>query len=263
MMNQNNVTAVEVEVLDVRPLPVEQPKSTAVLCGARATREQVFALNPPEHTQSWKPVAYRDAIGRLGDSIRMRMGREVIEEQFSLNKAGTQLFYVARVDVRDDEQGLSIALRQSYDKSLALGVAAGSHVFVCDNLMFNGDAFTIMRKNTTNVWEDFTNLINGQVELSRGAFEEMQRYTAQLKQISCNKRKGYATLGVMRGEGILTPTQASVAYSDWDEPRHEEFGDRNLWGLYNATTEALKSGNAGGTIDRHVKAHGWFENLLS
>ena len=259
----NNVATVEVEVLNVRPLPVEQPKSTAVLCGKnRATREQVFALTPPAHTQSWKPVRYSDAIEKLGDTVRTVYGRDIIEEQFALARDGNQLFYVARVDVRDEEQGLSIALRQSYDKSLALGVAAGSHVFVCDNLMFNGDSFTIMKKNKTNVWRDYTNLIGEAVLQSAGAFESMQRYTAQLKSEACNERRGFACLGVMLGEEAILPQQATVAFADWKDARHDEFGDRNFWGLYNAVTEGLKKGAPGRTIDRHVQAHGWFQNLL-
>ena len=232
-------------------------------CGSvEATKAQVFALDAPDHTSSWKPVAYRDAVSKLHDTIRTTMGRDIVEEQYALNKAGDQLFHVARVNVQDDEQGLSIALRQSYDKSLALDVAGGSHVFVCDNLMFSGDAFKIMRKNTTNVWDDFTSLIRAQVALSGDAFAQMQVDTAKLKAKSCRERTGYKVLGVAFGEGILTSSQLVVAMADWKEPRHEEFGDRNLWGLYNAVTEGLKKGPAGRTIDRHVQAHGWFQQLL-
>lgn len=223
------------------------------------TRDMVFAIEPPEHTQSWKPVAYRDAVLQLHDTIDRVLGLEITHEEFALNKTGTQMFHVARCDYGNDESGLSLGLRQSYDKSLALGVVAGAQVFVCDNLCFTGSAFRIMRKNTTNVWDDFKDLIRTQVRCSLDAFNSMTVDIEALKAVPCNLRRGYAILGVLLGEGILKPQQATVAFGDWEKPRHEEFANRNLWGLYNAVTEGLKRGGAGSVIDRHVDAHHWFK----
>ena len=84
-----------------------------------------------------------------------------------------------------------------------------------------------------------------------------------MREVGVETDLGYAALGTMFGHGILTPTQASVAFQDWREPRHEEFEDRNLWSLYNCVTEGLKKGPAGGIFSRHAKAHGFFvENLV-
>jgi hypothetical protein len=83
-----------------------------------------------------------------------------------------------------------------------------------------------------------------------------------MREIPCNVRRGYALLGVALGEGVLTPTQASVAYQDWREPRHEEFSDRNLWSLYNCATEGLKKGQPGRLMDRHAKNHDYFTQFL-
>lgn len=231
--------------------------------GVPATREEVFALSAPEHTNSWKPVAYRDAIEMLHGTVRRQLGLELVAEQYALNKAGTQLFHVARFDTGTEESGLAIGLRQSYDKSLALGVVAGAQVFVCDNLCFSGDQFEVLRKNTTNVWEDFKALIRARVGAAQGAYESMQVDFNALKSVPCPLRRGYAYLGVLQGEGILKPTQANVAFADWTEARHEEFAERNLWGLYNAVTEGLKKGAAADIIDRHTNAHGWFQTEMA
>ena len=231
---------------------------SAVLSGERVDRATVFGIQPPSHTRSWKPVSYADAVTVLHETVERRLGLELVHEEYALNKAGTQLFHVARFDHGTDESGLAIGLRQSYDKSLALGVAAGAQVFVCDNLCFSGSDFRVMRKNTTNVWEDFRALIRAQVAHSLGAFDAMQVDFDKLKSVPCNLRRGFAYLGVLQGEGILKPNQATVAYADWREARHEEFADRNLWGLYNAVTEGLKKGAAGRVIDRHTGAHDWF-----
>ena len=230
--------------------------------GEMATRDQVMLMAAPEHTKSWAPVSYGDAINQTLETIELQLRLPVAREEYALNKTGNQMFALFSIDTGDDESRLSIALRQSYDKSLSLGVVAGSSVLVCDNLCFNGDAFKIMRKNTTNVWEDFKSLIQTQVACSLDAHASMQVDIEALKSVPCNIRRGQAYLGVLQGEQILTSGQAKVAHEDWKNPRHEEFAQSNFWGLYNAVTEGLKKGATGRVIDRHVNVHGWFRNEL-
>jgi hypothetical protein len=232
--------------------------TTATLIGNRYSREDVFALTPPAHTQSWKPVSYGDAVEFLHEEIRRTLKMDVVREEYALNQTGLQMFHVAQLDTGTGESGMAIGLRQSYDKSMALGVVSGAQVFVCSNLCFNGDSFKVMRKNTTNVWDDFKTLIRAQISTAGDAFSSMQVDMGALKAVPCGKRWGYAMLGVMRGERLLTSTQANVAYGDWDEPRHDDFGDRNLWGLYNAVTEGLKKGTPQTAITRHTRAHEYF-----
>jgi len=225
------------------------------------TRAMVEAVPLPERTRSYNPVAYGDAIDFLHETIADKLALPIISETYGLNKKGDQLFALATLDTGEGESGLSIGLRQSYNKSLALGVAVGSRVFVCDNLCFSGDAFMVVRKNTTNVWDDFKALVAAQVAGALGHHSNMQADVAKLKATACNMRRGYSFLGVMQGEGLLTPTQATVAFGDWTTPRHEEFADRNMWGLYNAITEGLKKGAPARTINRHAGAHSFMLSM--
>lgn len=236
--------------------------TNATLCSKnKATLDQVLAVPVPRHTRSWCPVPYADTIGYLRDSIAARLGMEIESEEYGLAQDGAQLFGVMRLEAGDNEQGLAIGFRQSYNKSLALGVAVGTSVFVCDNLCFSGNDFKIVRKNTLNVWADFRGLVTEQVQGARVAHERVLADTVAMKEVSVNLRRGYAYLGVALGEGVLTPTQASVAFGDWREPRHEEFSDRNMWSLYNCVTEGLKKGTPGRMLDRSARAHDYFRDL--
>jgi hypothetical protein len=233
-------------------------------CGAETvTRAMVEAVPVPAFTRSYRPVPYATAIDFLHETIATKIGAPILSETYGLNKKGDQLFALATLDMGDAESGLSIGLRQSYNKSLALGVAVGAQVFVCDNLCFSGDAFMIVRKNTTNVWEDFKALVTAQVAGALGHHTNMQADVAKLKATPCNERRGYSFLGVMLGEGLLTPTQATVAFTDWTTPRHEAFAERNMWALYNAITEGLKKGAPARTIDRHADAHSFLVGMAN
>ena len=122
-------------------------------CGSEATTlEQVMAVPVPQATDSWNPVAYGDAIQFLKDTARERLGLTVKSESFGLNKSGHQMFGRITLDTGDAEKGLSIGMRQSYDKSLALGLVGGANVFVCDNLCFSGEV-SVVRKHTSRIME--------------------------------------------------------------------------------------------------------------
>lgn len=231
--------------------------------GERVTREQVEAIPVPAPTDTWRPVAYGQAIEYLQLQAQKNLGLALESEQYGLNKAGDQMFALMTYETGNAESGLSIGLRQSYNKSLALGVAVGAQVFVCDNLAFSGGAFRVVRKNTLNVWVDFQRLVGEQIRNALGHYQNVQGDITRMKAIPCHEQRGYSILGVAMGQGLLTPTQATVAFADWKTPRHEEFSARTLWSLYNCVTEALKKGAPARTLDRHAAAHDFFAGRLA
>jgi len=230
--------------------------------GEETTLADVCAVTPPKATSSYKPVHYGDAIEYMQKTVARRLGMDVLSEAYGLNKAGDQMFARMTLDTGDAAQGLSIGMRQSYNKSLALGVAAGTNVFVCDNLCFSGDAFKVVRKNTTNVWPDFKALVQSQISTALESYTKTRDETDRMRQVACNEKRGYAFLGVAIGAGVLTTTQASVAFQDWAEPRHAEFSDRNVWSLYNCVTEGLKKGPPAKVFERHAVAHEFFNDVV-
>jgi hypothetical protein len=227
----------------------------------RASLAQVEAVPVPQHTRSWKPVPYADALGFLKTTINRQLPYELESEEYGLSKDGNQMFGVLTLDTGDNAQGMAIGIRQSYNRSLALGIVVGAQVFVCDNLMFNGDAFKVVRKNTTNVWSDFRNLVHGQVGASQAHYETMQWETHGMKRIPVSESRGHELLGRALGERVLTPTQATVAFGDWRNARHEEFAPRNLWSFYNCMTEGLKKGRPATIMDRYAGAHDFINSV--
>ena len=227
----------------------------------RASLEQVAAVPVPEHTRSWRPVAYADAIGFLKATIDHSLPYGLESEEYGLSKDGAQMFGVMTLDTGDRDQGMAIGIRQSYNRSLALGIVCGAQVFVCDNLCFSGDAFRVVRKNTVNVWGDFRTLVSGQVAASQAHYDTMRWQTHAMKCAPVAQDRGYELLGRALGEKVLTPTQATVAFQDWREARHPEFEARNLWSLYNCVTEGLKKGRPASIMDRYAKAHGFFNGV--
>lgn len=223
--------------------------------------EAVRAVPVPMHTRSWRPVPYGDAVDFLKASLDRQLGLPVESESYGLSRDGSQMFGVITLDTGDEAQGLAVGIRQSYNKSLSLGIVAGAQVFVCDNLMFAGEAFKVVRKNTINVWGDFRSLVLSHVQGAYGHYRGILEATERMRAVPLSLDRGYAVLGVALGEEVLTPNQATVAFGDWREARHPDFTDRNLYSLYQCVTEGLKKGAPGRLIDRHARAHDFFTQV--
>ena len=233
-------------------------------CGAQeATLEQVKAIPVPQHTETWYPMAYGEVVEYLRDQVQKVLGLEVLSERYGLTTNGARMFACLTMKTDSEESALALGARGSYDKSLKWITGGGGSLFVCDNLMFDADAFMILRKNTKNVWADFRRMVAEHLHNLLPTYEKMERTTKLLKATPCHEQRGYAILGVALGQGLLTPTQATVAYGDWRTPRHEEFSERNMWSLYNAVTEGLKKGSPAHLMERHAKAHSFFTERLA
>ena len=119
-------------------------------CGGReASLDDLKDVPLPKETKSYKPVSHYD----LTMNIRAVAGDMLHDYHFSngmyaLTKDGNRMFgvHVYQTDEPSD-MGLSIGLRNSYDKSMSVGVAIGASIFVCDNLAFTGK-IAILRKHT-------------------------------------------------------------------------------------------------------------------
>lgn len=229
--------------------------------GNIVTFADVLAVPVPERTDSYNPIPYGDGINCLLEQVEKQLGLTPRAQAFGLSKDGAKIFAKFAYDVGDAKSNLAVGFRSSYDKTIAPKIGGGASVLVCDNLCFNADGFVVFRKNTTHAWRDYQELVKKHVGTLMNRFKATRAECAKLEEIPCDLNRGFATLGVAMGTGILSPTQATVAFKDWKTPQHEDFSDRNLWSLYNCATEGLKKGAVAATIDRHANAHGFFMEM--
>jgi hypothetical protein len=85
-----------------------------------------------------------DAVrGTLEDA-----GYSITRQQLSLTKEGGRFFGTLDLSASVlDGVTLAVGIRNSIDKSFPIGFAAGSRVFVCDNLAFHSE-IVVNRKHT-------------------------------------------------------------------------------------------------------------------
>ncbi len=122
----------------------------------RISRAALQAIPTPEPTSSWKPVSHHQAANLVLGEALVR-GFNVTSEEYGVNPSETKMFGVLRFHPEGHpEWSRALGLRNSHDKSIALGLTAGLSVLVCSNLCFGGET-TIHRRHTSGI--DITGLI--------------------------------------------------------------------------------------------------------
>jgi hypothetical protein len=229
--------------------------------GKVASLNDLRAIPLPEETQTYKPVNHYDLATNLAEvSATLLTGYVLEKSQFGLARDGAQMFGVHTYRNGSDSLGLSIGFRNSYDKSMSVGIAVGASVFVCDNLALTGD-IAIMRKHTTNVWNDLEEMAITSIYRSRHNFHRIVEDAEVMQGQHLVDDEAYRMIGYLYGNGVLTPRQIPIVKKEWLQPSHEDFDDRNVWSFYNAVTEALKSSPPNKIMEKHIALHAILTNV--
>jgi hypothetical protein len=141
--------------------------------GRYVAKEELDLIPMPEATESYVPVShYHLADKFLTISQDILRDYTLIGENYGIARQGNQLFAVLKFKNDNSEMGLSIAFRNSYDRSMAIGMAVGSQVFCCDNLSLSGE-IVVMKKHTKNVWAELEETAIATIYKSQKNYEQI------------------------------------------------------------------------------------------
>ena len=228
----------------------------------KVTMDTLSDIKIPDKTHSYIPVSHVDFINNTKDiANRILDKHQLHKEQYGVARDGKQMFgtLTYKESFHDDPQhiGLSIGIRNSYDKSMSLGLCSGASVFVCENLMMTGEV-VVMRMHKGNIIDELKGLIFNALLKAEDKFSTIHADSQQLKQHTIDNKLAYELMGRAYGYGVVTERQLPVMKREWQTPKHDVFKDRTAWSLYNAGTEALKTTHPMHKMKRHIQMHRMF-----
>jgi hypothetical protein len=164
-------------------------------------------------------------------------GHDVTDESHAILPDGSRYFGLLSLRSNHGQYEDAIGLRNSHDKSLPIGLAFGSRVFICDNLALAAD-HVIRRKHTANSKRDLPGLIAEIVEPLKLQRQQQQltleRYAdTMLSDVVAD----HAMMEMYRRQVIGVQRIADV-HRQYHEPDFD-WGDKTAYRLFNATTYAL------------------------
>lgn len=208
--------------------------------GWEASKADLASVPVPEPTESYHPVPY----GRFIEEVELhvpRFGLKVESQQFALAREGSQMFGVLTcVNGKPAmDYALAIGVRNSYDRSLSVGLVAGTRTFVCDNLAFSGEV-TMHRKHTVHVFRDLPDLIYRMLSQVSSMRERIEgEVTAMKAEVLGPHRAHHLMVEAIRAN-VLPASRFPKVIEAWEEAKHDEFKPRTAWSLFNAFTEIQK-----------------------
>lgn len=231
--------------------------------GWEATKADLAAVPVPDPTESYYPVPY----GRFIEEVELhipRFGLTVQSSAFALAREGSQMFGVLTcVNGKPAaDYALAIGVRNSYDRSLAVGLTLGSRVFCCDNLAFSGEV-TMHRKHTVNVFRDLPNLIYRMLYQVSSMRERTDGEIAAMKMRDLPQAQAHHLMVEAIRANVLPASRLPKVIEAWDEPRHEEFAPRTAWSLFNAFTEVQKNACPRAQMEGSLRLSSLFRRELS
>ena len=236
-------------------------------CGSiRVPREQIFAEPPTPETDTHFPINHGVLLDMIDDELG-NIGFKVVNEAHALGRDGMQYFGMLELASRALDYTTIVGLRNSHDMSLAAGIAVGSGVFVCDNLAFSGE-IKISRKHTRGIMEELPYKVAEAVGGIKALEAKQELRIEAYKEKIVPARYGDALVIEMYRRGIINIQRVPRVIQEWDNPTHltgvNDNGDKTVWTLFNAATEALKPKGPTALLElpqKTIRLHGLMDEL--
>jgi hypothetical protein len=210
------------------------------LGGWSANPADLASVPVPDATESYHPVPY----GRFIEEVELhlpRFGLKIQSSAFALAREGAQMFGVLTCTNGHsaEDYALAIGVRNSYDRSLSVGLVAGTRVFCCDNLAFSGEV-KMSRKHTVHVFRDLPDLIYRMLSQVSSMRERIDGEVAAMKLHELPPTQAHHLMVEAIRANVLPASRLPKVMEAWEEPKYEEFAPRTAWSLFNAFTEVQK-----------------------
>ena len=226
------------------------------------TKELIMNTPVPVQTSTYKPVSHSSLIDLTLDSIN-KAGFILDKETYSSacnGQIANGRFSIS--NVADTEMQLQIGWQNSYNKQLTLKFAIGTRIMICHNGCVSGDFGAFKRKHVGEIQSFTPTAIIDYIKDAGTVFQRMQKERDAMKQIELTKRTKAELIGrMMLEEQFITSTQLNIISKELKAPTHDYNAKDSLWELYNYTTFAMKETHPGLWMDRHIKAHKFFNDF--
>jgi hypothetical protein len=215
-------------------------------------REGLKLLETPAATEIWSPIPHYNLVLALEGQLRAR-GISIVKEQFAVQKA--KLFGVIDTDyLVTEEGGAAIGIRTANDKSLALQLAIGYRVFICDNMAFHGDLIALKRKHTANL-DLHTEFATGIGRYVQG-YAKLQENIDWWKERTVSKERGKQLIYDIFSQRLVPLRLFHPAVRDWEVAQ-----DKTMWRLHNCMSAHIKDLKPAPAFTANLKLSRFFEKV--
>jgi hypothetical protein len=215
----------------------------------------------PATTSSYQAIGHIELIKYLIKKVEGK-GFKVTGLQANSASGGNKMTGTLKLNVGNSTFGMVLGFRNSYDKSMSLGVGVGAVVFVCSNGMFHADVQRL-RKHTSNLLIDLDEIVEEQLNYVEIQYQKFTTEVEKLQEKVLETEQVYNILGkLFFEEKLLGSKELNIIKDEMVKSDHFKMvgieGGMTAWNLYNNITESLKETHP----LKYFKAHAGAYNTI-
>lgn len=193
-------------------------------------------LDTPPATASHVPIPHFRLVDMVAHSLAY-YGHEVVDQHHGVMPDGNRYFGVLTLKSSYTNYTDMIGLRNSHDRTLPVGIAFGSRVFVCDNTAFSADS-VIRTKHTAKLKMRLPGLVAELIEPIAEQREAQHRKLLTYQETELSDQLAHHAILGMYKEGVINLQRIPEVLEQWEHPTHD-WGEPTAWRLFNAATFVL------------------------
>jgi len=274
---------------------MERTSTLLAHCGAIITPAADLDRIPvPQRTLTWTPVGHHEVRDSIMGELDRR-GLNLTSETWALSKphrfrkgeapqdgvyygVGCVAFGLMTVGTGVGGREMAIGIRNSMDKSFALGLAVGSRVFICDNLILAGEQ-VLYRRHTSGL--QLAHETNRAMDTGLNQYQTHERFITSLENTGVDNRNADRVLVEAVRQGVVKGNEMSIIADAWFDNKapkvgFDDFASRlgsgvyaertafNLHGLFTDTVlKRLNPNSRNGLVERSDTLNGIFRKAVS
>lgn len=208
-----------------------------------------------------KPIHPAEIIETVSTCIKER-DHEVVKTRIAVNPKMSRVFATMDLEPLDKNSGRSwsIGLISSVDKTAAMKLAAGTRIFVCDNLMATGDVFQTRKKHTTGfqLEEEVGEMVD-KVLLDCKNQETAIKLQADA---SLDEATAYRIIGETLAKKFMSAIMIQAVQTMWLNKMYEDVIPRTVLGLHNAFTRQVQKMTPAKQLPTTIKIGKFFSDMV-
>lgn len=193
----------------------------------RVEESAVKAIIEPEFTSTWHPTSHAKVIDSLDMAVKNK-GLEITSKEYSMNASGSKMFGVWNLNAGGPDGNYALGIRNALDKSMSIGITAGTNVMVCDNMVFSGEYITY-RKHTGGL--DFDQLVwmaNKAIEVTMVKMDAFEEWQQGLKEVAVTRDEAKCITFDFMKDGVIPPSK----FNEFGKCVREEYEISHKCSLY-------------------------------
>lgn len=212
-----------------------------------ATQDQVMSVPAPQYTSTWHPIPHAEVVRAVHIGAKVN-GLEILSPEYCLSADGANMFATYSIHHPTHPGSLmQLGVRNSIDKSMAIGITTGTKVIVCDNMMFSGE-FITFRKHTSGLeLEELYSMAIQAVNTAAVKMHTLLEWQESLKQIPLNDGHMKVLTFDAMTRGALTPSKINEFRNSLND--EQRLNGETLYSWHGAGTRVCR-GNSLSTIAR-------------